>query len=128
MKKLLLIHSIVEMAAGVVFILRPDLILMSDGQSIDTLIVAKLYGVLMITFGLVCFMIYKIFLFNDAFKKIILAIMLFHLMVAFQMYAAYNQGATPNLGAFGFHLIFALLFFGIFMKDPNAFSGSKADS
>ncbi len=124
MKKLLLIHSIVEMVAGVIFILRPDLILMSDGQSVETLIVAKLYGVLMITFGLVCFMIYKMFQFNDVFKKIILAIMLFHLMVAFQMYSAYTQGATPNLGAFGLHLLFALLFFGVYMKDPNAFAKS----
>lgn len=121
MKKLLLAHSIVEMLGGVIFILRPDLILMTDGQELQTLVIAKLYGVLMITFGLVCFMVYKMFDFTDIFKKIILAIMFFHLMVSFQMYAAYTQGVTANLRAFGFHMIFAVLFFGMYMKDLNSF-------
>ena len=121
MKKMLLIHAWIEMIAGVVFILNPDLLLMATDQVLSTVIMVKLYAILMFTFGVVCYQLYKIFKFNDAYKKIVLVIMAFHIMVAFQMYGAYSQGETPHLGAFGLHLILALSFLGVYMRDPNAF-------
>jgi hypothetical protein len=128
MKKILLIQGIVEMIAGVVLIFRPDLLLMSDGQVVETLIVAKLYGILALTFGVISLLLCRVFEYNDTFKKILLMIMLFHLMVAFQLYAAYNQGATPNLGAFGLHMILAFLLFGAYMRDLNSFSTQKNEA
>ena len=121
MKKLLLIHALIEMIAGVLFILKPDLILMASDQELSTIIMAKLYAILMFTFGVVCYQLYKVFEFNETYKKIVLVIMAFHMMVAFQMYGAYTQGVTPHLGAFGMHLILALLFLVGYMKDPVAF-------
>ena len=72
MKKVLLIQAIIEMIAGVVLIFRPDLLLMSDGQVLETLIVAKLYGILALTFGVISLMISRVFEYNDTFKKIFL--------------------------------------------------------
>lgn len=120
-KKLLLIHAIIEMVAGVIFIFKPEWILQSSGQEVETLIIAKIYAILMFTFGVICYLLYKIFEYNDIFKRIILVIMAFHLMVAFQMYAAFQNGNTPNLGAFGLHLILALLFLVGYMRKPEAF-------
>ncbi|MFT4537015.1 MAG: hypothetical protein ACJA1A_003358 [Saprospiraceae bacterium] len=125
MKKILLLQAIIEIIAGVVIIFKPDLLLMSEGQVVETLIVAKLYGILALTFGVVCLMLCRVYEYNDTFKKIVLMVMFFHLMVAFQMYAAYNQGAIPNLGAFGLHMILAVLLFGAYMKNINRFSTQK---
>lgn len=122
MKKILLLQSIIEIVAGVILIFKPELLLMSDGQVVETLIVAKLYGILALTFGVVSFMLCRLFEYNDTFKKIVLMIMLFHVMIAFQMYAAYNQGSIPNLGAFGLHMVLAFLLFGAYMKDINRFT------
>lgn len=127
MKKILLLQAIIEMIAGVVLIFKPDLLLMSDGQVVETLIVAKLYGILALTFGVVSFMLCRVFEYNDTFKKIVLMIMLFHVMVAFQMYAAYNQATIPNLGAFGLHMVLAFLLFGAYMKDVNSFSSQEIE-
>ena len=117
MKKILLLQGIIEMIAGVLLIFKPDLLLMSEGQVMETLIVAKLYGILALTFGVISFLLCRVFEYNDTFKKIFLMIIFFHLMVAFQLYAAYNQGNTPNLGAFGLHMVLAFLLFGAYMKD-----------
>jgi len=121
MKKLLLLHAAIEMIAGVLFIFRPDLILMATGQDASTLLLAKLYAIMMFTFGAVCFFMYTIFEYTSVFKKIIMVIMAFHLMVALQMYSGYNQGLIPNLGPFGLHIGLAT-FFGIgYMKEINLF-------
>ncbi|MFT6335938.1 MAG: hypothetical protein ACI86M_002691 [Saprospiraceae bacterium] len=127
MKKILLLQAIIEMVAGVVLIFRPDLLLMSEGQVLETLIVAKLYGILALTFGVVSFMLCRVFEYNDTFKKIILMIMFFHVMIAFQMYAAYNQATISNLGAFGLHMILAFLLFGAYMKEINRFPSQKIE-
>lgn len=127
MKKVLLVHSLIEIIAGIILIFSPDLLLMSDDQALETLIVAKLYGILALTFGAISFMLYKTFRYTDTLKKIILMIMFFHVMVSFQMYAAYSQGTIPNLGAFGIHMIIAVLFFVSYMIEINNFTESKSE-
>ena len=121
MKKLLLVHAAIEMIAGVLFVFRPDLILMTSGQDISTLLLAKLYAILMFTFGAVCFFMYSIFEYNNVFKKVVMVIMAFHLMIALQMYSGFNQGLVSNLGPFGLHIIMAALFGGMYMKEINLF-------
>jgi len=121
MKKLFLLHAIIEMLAGVLLIFKPEWLLQIDGQSVQTLVVSKLYAVVAFTFGTLSYLLYTIFEFNQVFKKIILLVMFFHLMIAFQMYAAYTQGNTPNLGAFGLHISLALIFLVGYMSNPNAF-------
>jgi len=121
MKKLLLLHAAIEMIAGVLFVFRPDLILMTSGQEANTLLLAKLYAIIMFTFGAICFFLYTIFEYNNVFKKVIMVIMAFHLMVALQVYSGYNQGLVLNLGPFGLHIIMAVLFGGMYMKEVNSF-------
>jgi len=122
MKKLILIHAAIEMIAGVLFVFRPDLILMISGQETSTLFVAKIYAILMFSFGAVCFFLYRIFEYNDTFKKVIMIIMAFHLMIALQMYTGFSQGLVLNLGPFGLHIIMAVLFGGFYMKEINRFA------
>ncbi|MEM9545021.1 MAG: hypothetical protein AAGA77_03565 [Bacteroidota bacterium] len=126
MKKLLLIHAALEMIAGVLFVFRPDLILMIPGQDATSIFLAKLYAIIMFTFGGVCFFLYRIFKYNDVFKKIIMLIMAFHLMIALQMYAGFNQGLVMNLGPFGLHIILAVLFGLFYMKEINLFSNPQS--
>ena len=121
MKKLLLIHAAIEIIAGVLFVFRPDLILMTEGQQASTMLLAKIYAILMFTFGAVCFFLYRIFEYNDTFKKIVMIIMAFHLMVALQMYSGFNQGLVQNIGPFGLHIILAALFGVGYMREINAF-------
>jgi len=121
MKKLLLLHAVIEIIGGVIFIFRPDLILMTSGQDLNALLLAKLYAILMFTFGAVCFFLYQIFDYTSVFKKIILIIMAFHLMVALQMYSGFDQGLVLNLGPFGLHIALAAIFGIGYMKEVNAF-------
>ncbi len=122
MKKLLLLHAAIEMIAGVLFVFRPDLILMTSDQEVETLFLAKLYAILMFTFGGICFFLYTIFEYNTTFKKIIMILMAFHLMIALQMFTGFNQGFVSNSGPFGFHIVMASLFGIIYMKEINSFS------
>ena len=121
MKKLLLLHAAIEMVAGVLFIFRPDLILMTSGQDVSTLLLAKIYAILMFTFGAVCYFLYSIFQYTPVFKKIIMIIMAFHLMIALQMYSGFNQGLVLNLGPFGMHIILAALFGIGYMREIKSF-------
>ncbi|MDF1694649.1 MAG: hypothetical protein P1U56_02400 [Saprospiraceae bacterium] len=121
MKKLILIHAVIEMIAGVLFIFRPDMILMVSDQEPSTLLLAKIYAILMFSFGAVCFFIYSIFEYSVVFKKIIMILMAFHLMVALQMYSGFDQGLVMNLGPFGLHIALAVLFGAGYMKEINSF-------
>lgn len=121
MKKLVLLHAIIEMVAGVLFVFRPDLILMTSGQDVSTLLLAKIYAILMFTFGAVCYFLYSIFEYNSVFKKVIMVIMAFHLMIALQMYSGFDQGLVLNLGPFGMHIILALLFGIGYMREVKSF-------
>jgi len=121
MKKLLLLHAIIEIIGGILFIFRPDFILMTTGQDLNALLLAKLYAILMFTFGAVCFFLYQIFEYTSVFKKIILIIMAFHLMVALQMYSGFNQGLVLNLGPCGVHIALAAIFGIGYMRELNSF-------
>ena len=121
MKKLLLLHAAIEMIGGLIFIFRPDLILMTTGQDLNALLLAKIYAILMFTFGAVCFFLYQIFDYTTVFKKIIMIIMAFHLMVALQMYSGYDQGIVSNLGPFGLHISLAAIFGIGYMREVKSF-------
>lgn len=109
------------MIAGVLFVFRPDLILMTSGQEANTLLLAKIYAILMFSFGAVCFFLYTIFDFTQVFKKIIMVIMAFHLMLALQMYSGFEEGLVMNLGPFGLHVVLAGLFGIGYMREINSF-------
>jgi len=121
MKKLILLHAAIEMIAGVLFVFRPDWILMTSGQEVSTLFIAKMFGIIMFTFGGICFFLYNLFEYNNIFKKVIMLIMAYHLMIALQMYTGFNQDLVPNLGPFGVHIILAVLFGIGYMREINLF-------
>jgi len=124
MKKLLLAHAIIEMIGGVVLIFRPDLFLMVPDQTAETLTVAKMYGIGAFTFGVVSYLLFKNFSFSDFYRRIILTIMAFHLMIAFQCYGAYTTEVIANLGAFGLHIGMAILFLIFYMNSAKEWDRS----
>ncbi len=121
MKKILLLQAIMEMIAGVIFVFRPDLILMTSGQGANTLLIAKLYALLAFTFGAICFFLHTIFEYNSIFKKIVMVIMAFHLMIALQLYSGFNQGLVLTIVPFGVHILLAVLFGIVYMREVNSF-------
>lgn len=121
-KKLILIHAMIELIGGVVISLRPDLILMTSDQIVETLIVGKLYGILMITFGILSYLLWKEFRYDELYKKVFLLFMIFHLLIGFHMMSAYNQGIVANLGAFGLHMALAASFLLVYMREMQLFS------
>lgn len=122
MKKLLFIHSVIEMIGGVVLVFRPDLFLMTANQDVSTLLLAKMYAILAFTFGALSFFMYKMFAYNDVFKKIIMILIAFHLMIALQAFSGFNQGLVANVGPFGLHIALAAIFAVGYMKEINSFS------
>lgn len=121
LNKLILVHAVIEIVAGAVIVMKPSLVFMTELQDVHALMIAKIYGIAIACFGVVSLQISRIFDYTVDFKRIILAIMLFHLFIAFQMYAGYNQGQMPNLGPFGLHMILALMFGVGFMREMNLF-------
>lgn len=121
MKKLLIIHGVIEMIAGVVLVFSPHLFLMTENQSAGTLTIAKLYGIIAFTFGAVSFMIASKFEYDIVFKRIIMTIVAFHLMVGLQTFAAYQSGLMSHIGAAGLHLSLAVVFVIGYMKEYNFF-------
>lgn len=117
LKKIFLAHAIIEGLAGVVLIFNPHLLLQVEGQTVSTLIVAKLYGILAFVFGLLSFLLYRHFELSEFYRKVTVLFIAFHFMISMQMYGAYAQGEVPNVGAFVVHIIIACIFFFAYMNE-----------
>lgn len=118
MKKILQINGIVEGLAGFLLIFDPQLLLYHPQPELHGVVIAKLYGILALCFGIVSYLVSHIIIdHHPVFKKIILVIISFHLAVGLYMYGLYQQNITPHLGASGFHLILAIAFLGIYLKN-----------
>jgi len=110
----------VEILAGVVLSFRPELLLMNENPEMQGLVLAKIYGVLAFCFGLISHLLYKNYVPTKVFQHLALVITLFHFLISLQMYGAYNSDLTPHLGAFALHLLLALLFVFIYMRNLNS--------
>lgn len=132
MKKLILLHAVIEIIAGVVILFRPDLVLLGTDLATDNvdngmliLFIAKLYAITVFTLGAICFFIYRMFEYSKIFKKIVMIVMAFHLMIALQLYTGFNHGLVSNIGPFGLHMVLAALFAIVYMKEINLFQEEK---
>lgn len=109
------INGIVETLAGLVLILRPDLVPVQ--QSAAALIVIKMYGILALAFGMLSLAISK---YADQEKLMIqgsLIVSGFHLFLSFQLYGAAQSGHWNQSGPFIFHLTLAIVFILLFLKN-----------
>ena len=117
MKNILRINGYVEGVAGFFLIFSPQWLLQNPESEIHAVSVAKLYGMLALGFGIISYVLSSGYTDNQMFKRIILAVIGFHFAVAMYMYGLFQQQITPNPGAFALHLLLALVFLGIYLKN-----------
>jgi hypothetical protein len=116
-KNILRINGFVEGISGFLLIFSPQWLLQNPEPEIYSLSVGKLYGMLALVFGIISFVLAGEYTDNQMFKRVILAIISFHFAVAMYMYGLFQQQITPNPGAFVLHLILAVVFLGIYLKN-----------
>ncbi|MFZ1526270.1 MAG: hypothetical protein WAT22_15725 [Saprospiraceae bacterium] len=122
MKNILFINGIIEGLAGFVLIFRPQMLLSNAQPEIQGVIVAKLYGVIALSFGIMSYLLSKIFHYHsDVFKKIVLIVIAFHFAVGMFMYGVYQQNITPHPGASVLHTVIAVVFLMIYLKNMHHF-------
>ncbi len=117
MKKIFLINALLEMAAGIVLSLRPDLLLQHAAPELQGVVIARLYAILAFSFGLTSYVLFRNYKPSQMFRYLALIIMVFHLVVSFHMYGAFVSGVTPSNGAFILHLSIALLSLFFYLND-----------
>lgn len=105
LKKLLLVHAVVEMLVGLLLLWDPAFTGFVDGNQAATLHMGKIYGILAFVFGVISYQLWKHYDQNEMYKRIILSIMAFHLMIGFYLFGLYRQGVMPIPIAAIFHLL-----------------------
>ena len=120
-KTILLVSAILETLAGVFIILRPAVILNNSNSDPSHITVTKLYGIAAFTIGFLTYQIWKNFSYSQFEKMCLLILMVFHLLVALQMYSFYASNIVNNPGGAVLHGIFALLFAFAIWKDKSQF-------
>lgn len=126
MKISLLIHAWVEMIAGFILLFNPSLLLLTTDQNLQTISVSKLYGIIAFSFGLAVYIITKGFVYNLIYKRLILLIICFHLLVSFHMYNLYAQKVVSIPGAFVLHIVMASLFLVLYFKNINQWKDAQS--
>jgi cell shape-determining protein MreD len=122
MKNILFINGIIEGLAGFVLIFRPQLLLSHAQPDIQGVIVAKLYGIIALCFGITSYLLSKIFNYHtDVFKRIVLVVIAFHFAVGMFMYGVYQQNITSHPGASLLHTVIAVVFLMIYLKNMHHF-------
>ena len=121
LRYILLINALIEGLAGFVLIMVPSMLLRDEGQAPQTIAVSRLYGILALIFGILSFLLYRRFEYNHMYRQICLAVVSFHLIVAFYFYSLYGQHLTASIGPFILHLILAVGFMGLYLKEMEKF-------
>ena len=122
MKPILVINAVIEGLAGIILILRPDLLLYPNSPVNEVLSISRMYGIAALTMGVFSWVISKNFEYTIMYRQFVLMILAFHLMVSFHTYSMYNQGITGNPGAFISHIIILIVFGFIYLRNANKFS------
>lgn len=121
MRWILRIHGYIECLAGLILLLRPDLLLMASAPEIQGFAVARLYGILAFFFGIISLLLQSEFQYSLLYKRIILAVIAFHFCVGLYMHGLFTQFITPHAGAAALHLGLAIGFLLLFMKEKHLF-------
>ena len=110
LKNIFLINAIIEMAVGLIVLINPRLLLFNVQPEAIELNLSKAFGIAIFIIGVISYQLYKHeFSSLQGSKMIALAMMAFHLMIAFTFYSMYNVGLTPHMGVFIFHIIIGII-------------------
>lgn len=122
MKPILVLNAVIEGLAGIILILRPDLLLYPILPGYEVLALSRLYGIAALTMGVFSWIVSKNFEYTLMYRHFVLMILAFHLMVSFHTYSMYKQGITGNPGAFVSHIIILIVFGLIYLKNSSKFT------
>lgn len=123
MKNIFLLNGIIEGLAGFILLFRPQLLIHHAQPDIQGIAIAKLYGIIALSFGLISYQLSKSFNYHSKELKLIaLVIIAFHIAVGLYMYGLYQQNITPTPGAGIVHIVIAVVFMMIYLKNMNNFN------
>lgn len=117
LKTALIIQSIVEIAGGIILLFNPAFLFLSEETNASYLAVTKILGIAALSIGVISYQMVNNFEYTTLIRMIVLMCMVYHLLTGFQMYAAYTQQLTNQLGAFFVHIILALVILYCYMNE-----------
>lgn len=118
----LIVQAVVEIAGGITLLFNPAFMFLSTEINASYLAVSKILGISALTVGLISYQMVKHFEYTTLIRMIVLMCMVYHLLIGFQMYAAYKQQLTNQLGAFVVHMIIALVLLYCYMNERKNFT------
>ncbi len=121
MKIVFQINAVLETLAGFLIIFNPDWLLSNPSPEIQGIAVAKLYGILAFSFGLISYILSKNFSYDLMYKQVSLVIISFHLVVGLYMYGLYSQSLSPHPAASVLHLVLAVIFLSLYLQNMQKF-------
>jgi len=120
-KNLILIHAIVEILGGMALIFYPQILFLTEPLTATTASIIKLFGVLVLVFGIGSLLVRKEFDYGYVSKRWVLIFMGYHIIQAMQCYGMYSIGLLSNIGSVTLHLALGLFFIITFMKERELY-------
>ena len=121
MKTILQAHAAIETLAGFLLLFNPHWLLANQDPHLQGIAIAKLYGILALSFGLISYILSNHFRYDLMYKQVNLIIISFHFAVGLYMYGLYSQNLTQHPGASILHLGLAIVFMIIYLKNMQKF-------
>lgn len=122
LKNAFLVQAILELIGGITLILSPSSFFFNEDTSSSYLAVSKMFGVLATILGITCFQVFKNWAYTELIRMLSLVFMIYHVAIGLQMYAAYSQGITAQLGGVIIHLLMALILLYCYMNERKHFA------
>jgi hypothetical protein len=116
MRLILLINAIVEITAGIIIILFPELLLYDTPLDNLSFNISKMYGIGATIIGLFSFLIYRHGESDLLIKYASLAVIGFHLILSFHLFSMKTIGLLQHSGPMGFHVFLTLVTLFIYLK------------
>ena len=117
MRKILLINAIIELTAGIIVILSPDLLLYNTPMDNLSFNISKMYGIAAATIGLFSYLLYNHAQSAQLVKFSCLTIIAFHVILAFHLYGMYTMAMITHPGPMAFHLLVFLVLGILYLRD-----------
>lgn len=120
LKKVLLLHCVVEILGGIVLVINPSFMKLVEMDSSSASLV-KLLGVAAIAIGIISVLVYKEFSYNKFTKLFLLAMMGYHMIQSFQTYGMHSQSMLESIAPLAVHGIMTVLFMVFYFMELDKF-------
>jgi hypothetical protein len=126
MKYILLVNALIEILGGFILIFNPQLLLSHANPELQGVVISKLYGIMIFSFGILTYLLFKSFSYTKMYKQIILLIICIHFAIGLYMYGVYQQALTPHPGAAATHIIVAVAMMLVYLKNNHNFDHGES--